>query len=110
MEDTVKKFGYQRTWLGRNKLFKTGAGSVMILYEDLSAYKSGNPIALDLVVVTNGVTPDINRILHLLKPRVLVVDSSVSPSRRKYWKQSCKEKDVRCHVIFEDGAFLLAAE
>jgi competence protein ComEC len=109
MADTGKKYGYQNSWLGRNKLFKTGAGSVMILYEDISAVNSGNPVTVDLLVITNGVTPDINRILDLINPRMVVVDSSVRPSRRRYWRQSCKEKNVKCHVIFEEGAFLLAA-
>ena len=61
----------------------------------------------DIVVLTNSPKINLNRLLKVLRPRLIVVDNNNYKSYIERWKHTCFKKQVAFYNVKTDGAFVL---
>jgi competence protein ComEC len=58
-------------------------------------------------VLTNSPKINLNRLLKVLRPRLIVVDNNNYKSYIERWKHTCLKKQVAFYNVKTDGAFVL---
>lgn len=61
----------------------------------------------DIVLLTNSPKFNLNRLIAMKRPRIIVVDNNNYKSYVARWKATCLKKGVPFHSVREDGAFVL---
>ena len=103
--------GYHAPWLGKNKLVTLDEKRVLILADNsLFKWKSLNPLIVDVLIITGGVDINISALNEIVKPRQIILDSSVNPHEAVYWKNAAKKEGIPCNNVSEEEAFLIAAK
>lgn len=61
----------------------------------------------DIILITQSPRINMQRMLHLLKPKMVVADASNYKTLQKYWKASCEKQKIPFHAVGEKGFFKL---
>ena len=61
----------------------------------------------DIIILTQNTRVNLNRLIHLIKPKQIVADGSNYPSLVKRWRASAKKKNIAFHYTGTKGAFVL---
>ncbi|MBC9797737.1 ComEC/Rec2 family competence protein [Sinomicrobium weinanense] len=78
-----------------------------LLYIDSLGIYEVKGLQADYILL--GGSPEINleRVLYLYHPKMVIADGSNYPSLIKRWKASCKKEKLPFHSTYEKGAFIL---
>jgi competence protein ComEC len=80
-------------------------GNKILILDSLGNYQKN--IKPDIIVITQSPRINIDRMLLLLKPRMVVADASNYKTLQTYWKASCEKQKIPFHAIAEKGFFKL---
>lgn len=61
----------------------------------------------DIILITQSPKINVERMLQLLKPKMVVADNSNYKNIQKHWRQSCEKQKIPFHAIGEKGFFKL---
>ena len=71
-------------------------------------YKAmGEPLAIDYLIVGNRLKPNMKNLLENIKPRLIVVDASISEWYTERIKENCLLHNIGFYSIAQHGAFVL---
>ncbi len=77
----------------------------ILILDSLGNYPTD--IKPDIIVITQSPRINMDRMLHLLKPKVVVADVSNFKILQKHWKASCEKQKISFHAVAEKGFFKL---
>ncbi|MDP5199220.1 ComEC/Rec2 family competence protein [Flavobacterium sp. DG2-3] len=61
----------------------------------------------DILILTQSSRINLDRLLQNMKPKIVISDGSNSNSIQKYWKTSCRKKNIPFHSTKEKGYYRL---
>ena len=61
----------------------------------------------DILILTQTSKVNLDRLLQILHPKIVIADGSNSNSIQKYWKNSCLKKNIPFHSTKEKGYYRL---
>lgn len=64
----------------------------------------------EIILLTNSPQINMERLVSLHSPEVIIADGSNYPSFIKQWKKTAEEKGIRFHATGTDGAFILPGD
>ena len=92
---------------GDNYLIIFSGKRIFFLQDNqLINHYTGNPLKVDLVIVSGTVKPDPGGIIRTLDTEMIVLDSSVGKSQASHWQNGCRLLDLPCWNVGEKGAYL----
>jgi competence protein ComEC len=77
----------------------------ILILDSLATYPTG--IKPDIILITQSPRINIDRMLHHLKPKMVVADASNYKTLQKDWKASCEKQKIPFHAVGEKGFFKL---
>jgi competence protein ComEC len=80
-------------------------GNKILILDSLGNYPKD--IKPDIILITQSPRINIDRMLHYLKPRMVVADASNFKTLQKHWKASCEKQNIPFHAVGEKGYFKL---
>jgi competence protein ComEC len=80
-------------------------GKKIFILDSLGNYPQG--IKPDIILITQSPKVNMERILQLLKPKIVVADASNYKSLQDHWKASCEKQKIPFHAVSEKGYFKL---
>lgn len=80
-------------------------GHKILILDSLGNYPKD--IKPDIILITQSPRINIDRMLHYLKPRMVVADASNFKTLQKHWKASCEKQNIPFHAVGEKGYFKL---
>jgi competence protein ComEC len=60
-----------------------------------------------IILLTQSPKINLDRMLQLLKPKMVVADASNYKTIQKHWKKSCEKQKIPFHAIGEKGFYKL---
>ncbi len=106
--DNKKNFSWVKRKSNKLGIWYSFNGEIIFIPIDngFDNLKTKKPFPVDILVVTNQLSSRINKVLNLVKPKIVVVDATLP-----YWKiDSIKENvhplEIEFHYITEQGAFI----
>lgn len=80
-------------------------GNKILIIDSLGNYPKH--VKPDIILITQSPRINMDRMIHLLKPRMVVADASNYKTLLKYWKASCEKQKILFHAVGEKGFFKL---
>lgn len=80
-------------------------GNKIFILDSLASYPKD--IKPDIILITQSPKVNIDRMLQILKPRMVVADASNFKTLQKDWKSSCEKQNIPFHAVGEKGYFKL---
>jgi competence protein ComEC len=77
----------------------------ILILDSLGNYPEG--IKPDIILITQSPRINMERMLQILKPRLVVADASNYKTLQKYWKSTCEKQKIPFHAVGEKGFFKL---
>lgn len=75
----------------------------VLIIDSLSTYKlSQKP---DIIILTQGTRVNLERVLQINKPKVIIADNSNSKYKVEMWKKTCVKEKVPFHSTYEKGLY-----
>lgn len=68
---------------------------------------SSPPVPVDLLIVSSHTDLILKKLIHYFAIRYVVVDGSVPAWKVPLWKSQCDSLGISCHIISENGAFVM---
>ncbi len=94
-----------------NPYISIGNKKAFVLTDDsYKKYQTNSPLSVDFLVLSNNISYTISELHKLFRFKTLIIDSSNSNYQLKKWKEQCREMDIACHVVREQGAYLAECE
>lgn len=78
-----------------------------ILILDKAPDPAQPPVAIDILVISGKPFLQMESLYKIFSMKQVVMDSSVPFGKAKLWKQQCKQLDIPCHNVAEEGAFVI---
>ena len=80
-------------------------GNKILILDSLGHYPKD--LRPDIILITQSPKINMERMLRILKPRMVVADASNYKTLQKYWKASCEKQKIPFHAVAEKGFFKL---
>lgn len=78
------------------------------LYDTTAArYQPNESISVDYLLLTQNPRIDLKQLRACVAFKTVVVDASNSNWRSRLWQQQCRDMDIACHIVKEQGALML---
>lgn len=77
----------------------------ILILDSLGTYPQG--VKPDIILITQSPKLNMERMLHLLKPKIVVADASNYKFLQEYWQASCEKQKIPFHAVSEKGYFKL---
>jgi competence protein ComEC len=77
----------------------------ILILDSLGTYPQG--VKPDIILITQSPKLNMERMLHLLKPKIVVADASNYKFLQEYWQASCEKQNIPFHAVSEKGYFKL---
>ncbi len=88
--------------------FLAGTQRVLLLTDDsYKNYQADFTLPVDYIVLSNNVSYTVSELSGLFRFQMLIADSSNSGYQLDKWKKQCREMDIACHIVKEQGACLI---
>jgi len=88
--------------------FLIGTKKIFVLTDDsYKKYRTDHPLPVDFLVLSNNAPYAVSELCGLFKFHTLIIDSSNSNHQLKKWKEQCREMNVACYIVKEQGAYLV---
>jgi len=96
----------------RYGLWVSFAGSSIFIPigNSLNDMNAANPMAVDLLLISNKSKADLAKILQLFHPKQIVIDSSIPPWKHDDIAYLLLQKGIPFHFVEKQGAFILNME
>ncbi|TRX37087.1 ComEC/Rec2 family competence protein [Flavobacterium restrictum] len=88
--------------LGNIAYFK---GEKILIVDSLCSFPKD--ISPDILVLTQSARLNLERVLHTMKPKMVVADGSNFKSLLKIWKATCQQQKIPFHATAEKGFYRL---
>ncbi len=80
----------------------------IILIDSTGGFEtSDSAISIDLLLISRNASVNLNEMITVVKPAIIVFDASNSLWKIEKWKKDCEELHLRYHSVAEEGAFIL---
>lgn len=80
-------------------------GTKILVIDSFAVYpKNANP---DVLLLTQSPKINLERMLAILKPKIVIADASNQKTIQKYWKASCEKQKIPFHATAEKGFYML---
>lgn len=66
--------------------------------------RTTSPLSVDYIYICRGFRGSISKVMPLFAVRHVVLDSSLSPNRRRRYKEECAQLGLQCLSIYEEGS------
>ncbi len=77
----------------------------ILIVDSLATYKiSQQP---DVIILTQGTRVNLERLIKLNKPKVIVADNSNSKYKVNLWKKTCMKQKIPFHSTYEKGLYII---
>lgn len=97
-------------WLQREGDYYRCLGrSLFVLRRSVPRHPPDRPMALDVLLVAKGCRDSLGMVLLTFRPAQIVLDRTLSYSRRRRWLTDAQRHGLPCHDLATDGAFILPA-
>jgi len=97
---------YKADWLCNNLFFGFYGKRIIILQDNaLFKWQSKKPLKIDILIVTGSIHTDLDSILALFEPDLIIFDSSVKWYQAEKWSMLCSAHDLRYWIVGNQGAF-----
>jgi competence protein ComEC len=105
---TIQGLYCRPSWRGNNLLISFNEKRLVLLRDDrFYRFHSKQPLQADCILISGGLSVRPEIIAREISSKMVVVDGSVKKNRIKQWKLECEKTGLACHVIPEQGAFLI---
>ena len=75
----------------------------ILVIDSLSTYKlSQKP---DVIILTQGTRVNLERVLQMNTPKIVIADNSNSKYKVERWKATCTKKKIPFHSTYEKGIY-----
>lgn len=91
----------------RNNYWQFYDKKMLLLDSNTILHKRNKIYPLDILLFSHNPTVDIEQLLTVVKPAVIVFDASNSLWKIQKWKSACETLNLRCYSVPEQGAFVL---
>lgn len=92
--------------LRENDLFLFGPETLLLLQNSLPTDKGLPPLHIHTLVIPKECGVNLEQVRKVLRPDCIVLDRALPARLRRRWKTECREADIPCHDIRENGAFV----
>ena len=89
---------------GTKNMLKVGSKNILIINKSAS-YKN-IPFYPDLILLINSPKINMNRMIEILHPKIVIADGSNYRSYVLQWDKTCKEKSIQFHNTSSEGAYV----
>jgi competence protein ComEC len=77
----------------------------ILIVDGLAAYKiSQKP---DVVILTQGTRVNLERLIKLNQPKIIIADNSNSKYKVERWKKTCLKEKIPFHSTYEKGIYII---
>lgn len=80
---------------------------ILIVDQQLSTEFEEKPLSVDLVILSNNPRFNLADLQSRVVFRQLILDASNNGHISRSWKADCKNKNIPCHAVSVDGAFVM---
>jgi competence protein ComEC len=120
-DDPVLQYPFRNFWIRHGvanqikcikfaeNVFFDFSGIRVVILKDNNMYKfhADNRLKADMVIVTGNMKPDLNTIVRLLDPELVILDASVQHYKAVKWIKECQQQGVKYWHVSQQGAYLL---
>jgi competence protein ComEC len=99
---TSRETFFRTMGLGNFVLF---AGKCIYFPHDNDIKNAAKPLHADLMIISSHTADDLDNLLNMVIPKLVVIDSSVAYYRRSVIAGLCRKKGIECHDVGASGAF-----
>jgi competence protein ComEC len=95
--------------IGENALVLYAGVSLLIATHDLfEAFESSQKLAVDYIVVSKNIHPDIEKVVKHFQIGCIILDSSLSLAESRKWIKMCASHGISAWCVNNEGAFVLS--
>jgi competence protein ComEC len=77
----------------------------VLIVDSLATFKiSQKP---DVVILTQGTKVNLERLIKLNQPKVIIADNSNSKYKVENWKSTCLKEKIPFHSTYEKGLYII---
>ena len=81
---------------------------ILILTDNfLKGQTTSSPIELDYLIIGQDAKPNMKQLLQCVKPLHIIIDKGTTKWYSDHIKEACKENDITCYAVADEGAFVL---
>jgi hypothetical protein len=66
------------------------------------------PADADIVILTQNIRTEIDDVIRLCSPEIIVADASNAPEKTALWEKQCSRAGIRYHSTTHQGAFAMS--
>jgi competence protein ComEC len=93
---------------GAANFFPFGKMSVLLIDSNMRLQNPARKIKADIIILSKNAAVGINDIANAFDCQQIVIDASNSFGSISRWKKDCERAGIACHVVGEQGAFVLS--
>lgn len=90
----------------QDDLFLFGPETLLLLHEPLPPDKGLPPLHIHTLVIPKECEVNLTQVRKVLRPDCIVLDRALPARLQRHWKAECRQANIPCHDIREDGAFV----
>ncbi len=105
IEDYITNEGVDKTSKLNLKRFYSIDDHNLIIIDSLSHFDLKS-VKFDWILLRNSPKINLEKVIKILKPKLIIADGSNYKSYVKRWQKTCTKKSIHFHDTFEDGAFI----
>ena len=90
-----------------NQIFVINHQKVLVINQQLSTFGHYKLPPVDIVILSHIPRFTWQELQSRVVFNQLVLDATVSPFKSRTWKADCARKDIPCHAVSVDGAFVM---
>lgn len=105
IEDYITNEGIDNTSKSHLKRFYSIDDHNLIIIDSLSHFDLKS-VKFDWILLRNSPKINLEKVIKILKPKLIIADGSNYKSYVKRWQKTCTKKSIHFHDTFEDGAFI----
>ena len=77
----------------------------ILVVDSLGIYKTSIPP--EIIILTQNPKINLSRLIHKIKPKVIIADKSNYKNIVKRWEATCRKEKIPFHAIAEKGFYRL---
>jgi len=105
IDDYTTNEGIDKTSKSKLKRFYSIGGHNLIVVDSLGNFDFKS-VKFDWILLRNSPKINLEKVIKILKPKLIIADGSNYKSYVKRWRKTCAKKSIHFHDTFKDGAFI----
>ncbi len=104
----VKNSEAEMPWLKSSGVIRQFYNKKMVFIDNnFTLEPTDSIVPIDVLLISNNANVEMEELLTIVQPNVVVFDASNSLWKIEKWKSACEQLLLRCHSVAEQGAFVL---